>query len=171
MGGRIWLKSEPGKGSSFSFTVAFGNEEDLPKASPIVSTLIKRHKTLDILLVEDEILMSALFGEFLQDTPHNLSTAKNGEEGMETFKTGHFDIILMDLHMPLMDGYTTTQEIRKWEKSQQRKPVPIIALTADVSTEVVKKCLSVGFTAHLGKPVHKSVLLNTINEFGMLINT
>ncbi len=166
MGGRIWVESEPGKGSRFNFTALFDGEvpTEQPQLAAKSSTSTKGRK-LSIMLVEDDALISSLIQELLQDTPHKVISATNGEEAVETFKKTDLDLVLMDLRMPIMDGYSATRQIRTWEKSNAKSAVPIIALSASVLTEDIERCLSEGFTTHLSKPVRKAHLIQTINQF------
>ena len=75
-----------------------------------------------------------------------------------------YDLILMDMQMPVMDGYTATQSIRTWERDQGAAPTPIVALTANALKEDIQKSLDAGCTTHLTKPIRKAVLLDTIRE-------
>jgi CheY-like chemotaxis protein len=91
--------------------------------------------------------------------------AENGAVAVEAVKAGNFDIVFMDMQMPVMDGYTATREIRQWEKAQARTAVPIIALTAYALKEDEKKSLDAGCTGHMTKPIKKARLLEALAEF------
>jgi len=121
-------------------------------------------KPLDILLVDDSSDNRLLISVFLKSTPHKVSTAENGQVGFQKFKNGNFNVVLMDMHMPVMDGYTATREIRKWEGEQQRKRAKIIALTANALTEDERRSLDAGCDRHLTKPISKVRFLETINK-------
>lgn len=164
MGGRIWLESESGKGSAFHFTVELSESEASIQGDKHGKTLDLRLRPLNILMVEDEVIIRALLKEFLSDSPHTVTTAGDGNQALELFKKEHFDLVLMDLQMPVMDGYSAISHIRAWEQSQKRLSVPIIALSAHVIVEEIERCLSLGATAHLSKPVRKATLLNKIHE-------
>jgi two-component system sensor histidine kinase/response regulator len=165
MGGTISIVSEVGKGSSFEFSIPFKISE--PPSQPIetVPFIKSDDKSLTILMVENELLIQELIKEFLIDTKHTIITASNGEQGIKQFQRSDVDLVLMDLQMPIMDGYTATREIRQWEISQDRDAVPIVAFSANVTPSQIQQSLDVGCTAHLGKPVRKQELLDLVANF------
>ncbi len=122
-------------------------------------------KSLNILLVEDNEDNRLLISTYLKKTPHRLQMAENGAIAVEAFKSAKYDIVLMDMQMPVMDGYAATREIRKWEKSQGKTAVPIIALTAYALKEDEKKSLDAGCTGHMTKPIKKVKLLEALAEY------
>lgn len=122
-------------------------------------------KSLNILLVEDNEDNRLLISTYLKNTPHRLQMAENGAIAVEAFKSAKYDIVLMDMQMPVMDGYAATREIRKWEKSQGKTAVPIIALTAYALKEDEKKSLDAGCTGHMTKPIKKVKLLEALAEY------
>jgi CheY-like chemotaxis protein len=125
-------------------------------------------KPLKILLVEDNHENRILFCLFLKPTPHQIDTAENGKTGIERFQAGDYDLVFMDMEMPLMNGSDATRRIRKWEKEQNRKPVPIIALTAHALKAIEKETLEAGYTDHLTKPFWKEGLFKVIEKYSTL---
>ncbi len=128
-------------------------EEDDPEIRP-----------LKILLVEDAKENRIVVKAFLKKTPHTIEVAENGRIGVDKFVEGEYDLVLMDMRMPVMDGYTATGEIRKWEGKNKKPAIPIIALTAHALIEDRQKCLDAGCTDYLPKPIKKGELLKKISE-------
>ena len=122
---------------------------------------------LRILLVEDSPDNRLLIQSYFKKTPYQVEIAENGEIAVEKFKSGDYHLVLMDMQMPVMDGYTATKIIREWENEQIKlglKPAltPIIALTAHALREDEQKSLEAGCTTYLTKPIKKARLLETI---------
>ncbi len=139
-------------------------------AEPTSEALVEAH-ALKILVVEDGKENRMLIRAYLKKSPHTLDMAENGQEGFEKFKSAHYDMVLMDMRMPVMDGYTATQEIRRWEQVQGRTATPIIALTAHALKADRQKCLDAGCSDYLSKPVKKVDLLKKIEEHAINIQT
>ncbi|MDD5095319.1 MAG: response regulator, partial [Dehalococcoidia bacterium] len=97
--------------------------------------------------------------------PCEIETAQNGELAIGRFKSARYDLVLMDVQMPVRDGYSATREIRKWEKAQGLESTPIIALTAHASKEDELKSLQAGCNGHLTKPIKKKRLMEAIHEY------
>jgi len=119
---------------------------------------------LKLLLVEDSADSRLLVESYLKTLPYVIDIAENGQIAVEKFQAGCYDLVFMDIHMPVLDGYRATRAIRAWEQAQGRAPTPIIALTANVLPEEVQKSVEAGCTAHLAKPIKKSALLSAIAE-------
>jgi CheY-like chemotaxis protein len=117
---------------------------------------------LRILLVEDSPDNQLLVRAYLQQTNHRLDITDNGAAGLEQFKHSPYDIILMDMQMPVMDGYSATRAIRQWEREHDLPPIPIIALTAFALKEEAAKMFQAGCTTHITKPVKKATLLEIL---------
>ncbi|MBH0194247.1 MAG: response regulator [Nitrospira sp.] len=117
---------------------------------------------LRLLLVEDSPDNQVLVSSYLKQTSHSLDIADNGAIGVEKFKHHPYDVVLMDIQMPVLDGYGATKSIREWERTHDLPPVPIIALTAYALKEETDKIFQAGCTTHLTKPVKKTTLLEIL---------
>jgi CheY-like chemotaxis protein len=122
-------------------------------------------RALSILLVEDSQDNQLLIKSYLKAMAHQVDQAENGQIAVEKFTNQHYDLVLMDMQMPVMDGYTATTLIRDWEREQGRKPTPIIALTAHALKADEQKSLDAGCTSHLTKPIKKAALLEAIQKY------
>ena len=129
----------------------------------------KDQRALRILLAEDSPDNRLLVQSYLKHTPHHLELADNGAIAVAKFRARGFDLVLMDMQMPVLDGYAATRKIRQWEEEIGRPPTPIIALTAFALQEEIRKSLDAGCTAHLTKPIKKATLLNAIQEYTMSV--
>jgi CheY-like chemotaxis protein/HPt (histidine-containing phosphotransfer) domain-containing protein len=123
---------------------------------------------LNILLVEDSPDNRTITVAYLRDTPYRVDIAENGAIAYAKFAAGHYDLVLMDRQMPVMDGLTATRAIRAWEQARRQPPTPIIALTASALKGDQEKCMAAGCTAFLTKPIKQEVLLQAIKEHSMV---
>jgi CheY-like chemotaxis protein len=123
-----------------------------------------RRTTIDLLLADDSEDNRFLIQAYLRNSRYILDTAENGTVACQKFMTHSYDLVLMDMQMPVMDGYAATRQMRAWEKETGTSPTPIVALTAYALKEEVQKSLDAGCDTHLSKPIKKSVLLKTIEE-------
>jgi len=121
-------------------------------------------ESLRILVVDDGRENRMLIKAFLKKTPHTIDEAENGKIGLDKFQSGEYDMVLMDMRMPVMDGYTAVSEIRKWEHARGKPAVFIIALTAHAMKGDRQKCLDAGCSDYLPKPIKKTDLLKTIEK-------
>ena len=167
MGGSIQVESRLGIGTKFTVDLSFdiaSEEEVYGSQDTIKSSAIHTIKGKRILLVEDNELNAEIAKTVLEDVGALITRAENGQQAVELFKekpAGTFDAILMDLMMPVMDGYTATRKIRSLEHSDA-KTIPIIAMTANAFQEDAEKCIAVGMNAHLAKPLDIEKMMITI---------
>jgi signal transduction histidine kinase/CheY-like chemotaxis protein len=169
MGGKITLTSEEGKGSAFAFTIHCASKpaaeikiEAPPDSVDDNFDFSGKH----CLVVDDIDINREIIFELLSGTNLEMESAVNGLEAVEKFKSagkGYYDIILMDMQMPVMDGCTATREIRRMEKNSGGG-TSIIAMTANVMHEDIQKAIESGMNAHLAKPIELEVTLRTIGE-------
>ncbi|MGH7232281.1 MAG: response regulator, partial [Nitrospiraceae bacterium] len=118
-----------------------------------------------VLLVEDFADNRMVIQAYLKKTPHRLDIAENGRVAVEKCQAERYDLVFMDVEMPVMDGHTATRTIRSWEKEKGVQPMPIIALTAHALKEQVQQSLDAGCTAHLSKPIRKAAVLDAIAAY------
>jgi len=166
MGGHIWVASTVDQGSVFSFAVPFEIWAGGPRgaAVPVGAGPEPPLPALRILLAEDSPDNCTITIAYLEDTPYRVEIAETGAIACEMFAANHYDLILMDRQMPVMDGLTATRTIRAWEQANHRPPTPIIALTASALKGDREKCLAAGCTAFLTKPIKQEVLLQAIKD-------
>jgi CheY-like chemotaxis protein/HPt (histidine-containing phosphotransfer) domain-containing protein len=119
----------------------------------------------NILLVEDMEDNRVLVTVLLKALPYRLDLAEQGAAGVEKFQSGQYDLVLMDIQMPIMDGYEAVRVMRVWEQEQQRGETPIIALTGNTLEEDIGKAKTSGFTAYVTKPLKKNTLLEAIQRY------
>ena len=149
MDGRIWLTSEPGQGSSFFFTARFGRAQ--------LSSDGFRRDPLRILLAEDNPVNRRVAEALLRKMGHSVTVAPNGKEAVDRCREHGFDLILMDVQMPEMDGIAATREIRTLENGA-RSRTRIIAMTANDQDGDRERCLEAGMDGFLGKPIDANQL-------------
>ncbi|MBF0414485.1 MAG: PAS domain S-box protein [Magnetococcales bacterium] len=155
--GRIWVESVPGQGSTFHFTARFPEALDsstcLYEKEGLVVEEYVSPRLFRVLLAEDLETNATLAMLRLTHQGHRVHWVKNGRAAVNERKTGHYDILLMDVMMPELDGLDATREIRRFEQSSGLQPIPILALTASVMREDHAKCLGAGMDAVEAKPI------------------
>lgn len=157
-GGTITVKSKVNEGSVFSFILNFQKTKEDAEAETQLVELDTTIKNISVLVVEDIALNQLLMKTLLDDYGFERDIAANGKIAIEKLQTKSYDIILMDLQMPEMNGFEATEYIRGKMKSS----IPIIALTADVTTADLAKCRAVGMNDYIAKPVDERLLYSKI---------
>ncbi len=122
-------------------------------------------QNIAILLADDSSDNLFLVQSYLKHSGYQLDTAETGRVAFEMYQARRYDLVLMDVQMPVMDGHTATKMIRDWEKKSNVSPIPIIALTAHAYQEEMQKSLAAGCSDHLTKPIKKNTLLNAIQKW------
>ncbi len=164
MGGQIRLTSVIDEGSSFFFTVPMDVAQspvpEIKEPAPETDTTLNG---IHVLLVEDNLVNAKLASRILTKVGAKVEWAKNGELGVTAWQDGSYDVVLMDVQMPVMDGFTATSQIRAHEAGADR--IPIIALTAHALDGYREKCLHAGMDDFLTKPLNAKLLRDTIKQW------
>jgi len=166
MGGEIGVDSTKGIGSSFWFTVCCQAAKGAVVATDSLVAVDRwvASRPLNILVAEDNEVNQYLIQRILNNLGHSVEIAKDGQCAIDLFNSGDFDIILMDVRMPLMDGIEATAAIRAMDRDSPKSNIPIIALTADASTLHVTEYRKVGMNDVCLKPIELPLLLPSINK-------
>ena len=175
MGGEIGFESEEGKGSTFWFTALFGKREENEQI-PATPDLVTRYsvaedyrKEIRILLVEDYPTNQQVAMRHLSRAGYQVDLAEDGSQAVKAYKLKKYNLIFMDIEMPIMDGYAATQEIRKIETRNLEQStiqrVPIIAMTAHAVKGFRERCLKTGMDDYIPKPMKRKELLNIAEKW------
>jgi len=179
MGGSFQVESVPGIGSSFAFSISYmlaGQDHDIPKEIPEVEVFrdsepaLKLQEGGRILLVDDSVENRELVRLMLSRFSLKLDEAENGREAVDLFERERYDLILMDIQMPVMDGYTATRMVRRIEERRRLTRTPIVALTAHTYESDIRKCTEAGCDDHIAKPFKKKNLFTMLARYIRGIN-
>ena len=163
LGGDIHVQSQPGQGSNFTVRLPLvpHQPQSVDAAPPSAPLSITDNEKLRILVAEDHPVNQKFLAFLLQRLGHQATFCENGEIALQTLDKEDFDVVLMDIHMPVMDGLTATRAIRS--RSCRKANIPIIALTADVFKEAFESAAAAGVNAFIPKPVQLQELQNALN--------
>jgi CheY-like chemotaxis protein len=169
-GGSIFVTSEVNKGTTFTFTLSF---DEVDAAIYKVEKYDRKNVTLDldglkVLVAEDNNINAMILHKFLEKWNVKMDLAINGKEVIEKLSENEYDLVLMDLHMPLMGGEEATNIIRI-NKATLYNAIPIIALTADATTETQKMMLASGFNDYITKPFDPQKLYNLLEQYSLSV--
>jgi signal transduction histidine kinase/ligand-binding sensor domain-containing protein/ActR/RegA family two-component response regulator len=169
MGGEIFVESLAGKGSTFSFTVRLGlvlapsAQEVAPIAVPPPPSTVVAPEPLRVLVAEDNLVNQRLIGRLLQKWGHEVTIVSTGELAVEAVGRQQYDLVLMDVQMPGMDGFEATRIIRSQETPSGRH-LPIVAITAHAMKGDRERCLAAGMDGYLSKPIESTQLRRVLDQ-------
>jgi signal transduction histidine kinase/HPt (histidine-containing phosphotransfer) domain-containing protein len=164
MGGSLVISSPAGAGSCFALTLPLGS--CLPSPAPSVSAALgAQARPLRLIIVEDAIPLKALFAAFVRTTLHEAEFFADGASALPRLERGDFDLLLLDLHLPGIDGFEVLRRLRGFEAASGRRPAPVIAMTADVLLGTRRRCEAVGFAGFLPKPIRRVDFMAAIAPF------
>jgi signal transduction histidine kinase/ActR/RegA family two-component response regulator len=167
MGGKIWVQSALGHGSQFHFTGSFGAAsrvvEAVSSSAPLQLAAAKTHKRLRVLLAEDNAVNQKIAMRVLEKHGHHVTVAADGRQALAALDRAIFDVVLMDVQMPEMDGFEATAAIRGRER-ETGNHLPIIAMTAHAMPGDRERCIAAGMDSYIAKPLKAAELIELLEK-------
>jgi signal transduction histidine kinase/CheY-like chemotaxis protein len=168
MGGKIWVQSALGHGSQFHFTGSFGAAsrvvEAVSSSAPLQLAAAKTHKRLRVLLADDNAVNQKIAMRVLEKHGHHVTVAADGRQALAALDRATFDVVLMDVQMPEMDGFEATAAIRGHER-ETGNHIPIIAMTAHAMPGDRERCIAAGMDSYIAKPLKPPELIELLEKF------
>jgi len=166
MGGNIWCESAVGKGSTFHFTVRFLRQRVAAKlpGNAIQAATPAQRRQLHVLIVEDDAGSQLLAQLLLEELGHRITAATTGKEALQKLSENDFDLVLMDVHIPEMDGLEATRQIRNPASPARNHNIPIIAMTASALKNDEEACIQAGMNNYISKPMLPHELVAAIDK-------
>jgi signal transduction histidine kinase/CheY-like chemotaxis protein len=166
-GGEIWIEGDAGLGSTFLFTAPFElSKEPPPVAEPPAREVVRFGRPMRILMAEDNAINAKLVSRLLEKRGYSVAAVTNGYEALAALERERFDVVLMDVQMPMMDGFEATAQIRRREREALAgaRPMRIIAMTANAMKGDRERCLAAGMDGYVSKPINDRELFDAIEE-------
>ncbi len=164
MGGSIEVQSRVGRGSSFIFTLQVQKSCVQTSCPDCEKKTCKEQGGLHALIAEDNLSNVTLIEFYFKDSPHKADIVKNGLDAFTRFTQSNYDIVFMDLEMPIMDGFEAVRRIREYERVNGLPETPVFALTAHATTDVMEQVMASGFNAYLTKPITRERLFDEMEN-------
>jgi CheY-like chemotaxis protein len=162
MDGHIWVESRTGDGSAFHFTAVFGNAPEPAADAPARAGAVQV-RPLRVLLTEDNPVNRLLAVKLLEKDGHHVTTAVDGREALDRLASASFDVVLMDVQMPELNGFEATAVIRAAERGTARRQF-IVAMTAHALAGDRERCLEAGMDSYVSKPISQATLTAVLAE-------